>query len=178
MVAKARPSYSLRMRVPRLKYLCVAVAGVIAFLSAKATVSQKPAPPRAAAQGVPLARAAFDNGPVARALRIAARRKAADIAWSALTAARREPKAVLKGIALTAVERKRTRWITEEYLDRSEELDKADKTAYRTATDTSTLLTDIAALRLQQRAAIRAALTPVNRVQYDANVALLMVREG
>jgi hypothetical protein len=136
-------------------------------VQARATVAQAAVKPSAKAVK---ARAADE----ARAARIKTREKADNAAWAAFVAARREPKSVLKGITLTSSVKNTTRFMAERYLDRFEELNKADKNAYRTDADTSTLIGDIMLIRLEQRAELRAVLTRAQRVQFDSNVATLV----
>jgi len=164
------------MKFSRLQYVAIALTVCGALLAGAAIAMAQPQ------QGVPSARGKSaptpDQSKQARAARAAAREKRNDASWSAFTAARHEPRAALKGISMTRSVKSETGFITEHYLDRFEELDKANKIAYYTATDTSTIMTDIATMRLEQRAALRATLTKVQRVQFDSNVVALVSREG
>ena len=115
---------------------------------------------------------------VARAVRIRALEDANDASWAAFVIARREPKKVLKNIPLTESERQATHHIGTRYLDRFEILDRDDKNSRGTLPYTSTLLRDIAVLRLQQRADLRKALTREKRVQFDTNVMSIVATSG
>jgi len=161
-----------------LKQLVFGASVFGALFAGTGANSQKSAVSIVAAQTVSKSQPNADSGKVSKAARRAARAKAADASLSARNVARREPKSMLKGITMTKTEKRATGWIAEKFLDKSEELDKADKNAYWTPTDTSTLIADIKALRMEQRAALRAALTPANRIQFDTNVALLAAKGG
>jgi hypothetical protein len=149
-----------------------------AFLAASTAAVQFPGTVATELQQAPAAKPVVDNSPAAKAKRGAARRVADDLAWSALRATRREPKAALKGISLSSGEKRATWFIAEKFLDASEELDKTHQNSYRASSYVSTLMADIATLRLKQRAELRAALSPDKRVRYDENVALLMTKEA
>jgi hypothetical protein len=165
------------MMVNRLKHAVIGASMIGACLGVTSAVAQSPADSLAVAQSASRALPVVISAKLGRTARREARVKADVASLFARTAARREPKSALKGIALTSSEKNALGWIAEMYLDRSEDMDRDDKAAYRTSTDTSTLLGDIATMRLEQRAALRAALKPANRLQFDTNVATLVAKE-
>jgi hypothetical protein len=113
----------------------------------------------------------------ARSARSAAKERRHDAEYLALIATYREPGSLLKNITQSAAAARETHAIAERYVNRSQIMQRDDKNSYFVAPDTSTLLADIKALRLLQRAEIRSTLTRDQRPQFDANVAMVVAKQ-
>lgn len=164
------------MNVLRVRNLAIraTVLGALAATTAGVAVAQKvkPAGPPVVTQGGVKSNPHADKGQAtAEAARAEARENKAE--RSALSAARGEPKSLLKGISLTKAEKKTTKDIEKRYADQFKDLEKAEKVGEKAGTADVALNARIDALRAQERAELRAALTPQQRAQYDNNVATL-----
>jgi Spy/CpxP family protein refolding chaperone len=95
-----------------------------------------------------------------------------------MSSARGEPKSLLKGIKLTDAEKKATGDIEKRYADQFKDLEKADKASDKAGTPDAALIARIDALRLQERADLRAALTPEQQLQFDKNIAALGTKKS
>lgn len=89
-----------------------------------------------------------------------------------------EPKALLKGVKLSSAERKTVREIEKKYSDQLKDLQKQENAAEKAGTPDPAIISKIDALRLQERADLRAVLTTEQQAQYDKNVAALGTKKG
>ncbi len=81
-----------------------------------------------------------------------------------------QPKAMLKGIKLTKDEKAQRKAIEKKYAGELKALDKQEDAARKGGTPMSDVAQKIAALHDQERAELRATLTPAQQAQFDANV--------
>jgi len=84
-------------------------------------------------------------------------------------AAREEPGQLLKGIKLTKAERKSVNEVEKKYRDQLKDLEKQENEAEKAGKPTADFATKVTALRTQERADIRAVLTPEQATQFDKN---------
>ena len=91
----------------------------------------------------------------------------------AIKSARNEPKALLKGIRLSAAERKSVNDIEKKYEGQLKDLEKQEDAAEKSGKPDETFVSKIDALRTQERAELRGALTPAQATQFDKNAATL-----
>jgi hypothetical protein len=96
---------------------------------------------------------------------------------SALKEARSEPKSLLKGIKLSKTEKKSVNDIQKKYDGQLKDLEKQAKASEKAGTPDATLVAKIDALRTQERADLRATLTPAQVTAFDKNVAGLGVKK-
>jgi hypothetical protein len=85
--------------------------------------------------------------------------------------ARKESKALLKHIKLTAGEQTQVSAIRKKYDDQYKALEKQERTGDKSSTSETAILTQLAQLRAQERAELRTVLTPAQFTQFDANAA-------
>lgn len=168
------------MNVIRLRHFAIRATalGALVATTAGVAVAQKvkPAGPPVVTQGGVKSNEHADKGQAkAEAARLEARENKAE--KSALGAARREPKSLLKDISLTKAERKTTNAIEKRYADQFKELEKAEKAGEKAGTADVVLTGRIEALRAQQRAELRAALTPQQQAKFDNNAATLATKK-
>src|SRR5262245_3464668 len=92
---------------------------------------------------------------------------------AAIKAARTEPNALLKGIKLTKTEEKSVDAIEKKYDGQLKELDKQEDGDEKSGASTASFASKIDALRAQERADLRAVLTPSQATQFDKNAATI-----
>jgi hypothetical protein len=92
---------------------------------------------------------------------------------AAIKSARNEPKALLKGIRLSAAERTSVNDIQKKYDGQLKDLEKQENDAEKSGKPDATIVSKIDALRVQERAELRTALTPAQATRFDKNVATL-----
>jgi hypothetical protein len=132
---------------------------------AMAQRSGPPATTRGATKSNPKA---DDGQATAHAARTASLdRKAAKAAFKH---ARSESKSLLRGIGFTRMEQRMNRDITKRYDAEYKALEKAHKVALKAGTPDALILRRINALRLRERAELRAAMMPDQRVRFDINI--------
>lgn len=164
------------MNVIRLQQFAIRATTLGALLTGAAGVSlaqkTKPAGPPVTTQGSVKSNPKADKGQAtAEAARVDARDD--KVVKSALHAARDQSKSLLKGMKLTKAERTVTHDIEKKYADQYKDLEKADKAAEKAGAPDAALIAKIDALRLQERAELRAALTSQQQATFDNNVATL-----
>lgn len=169
------------MKVTRLQTMAIRalVLGAIVAGTAGVAVAQKvkPAGPPVSTKGAVKSNPKADKGQAtAAAARADARDRKAE--KSAVQSARHEPKSLLKGIKLTDAEKQSTRDIEKKYDAQFKEMEKADKVADKAGTPDASFVAKMDVLRMQERAELRAALTPAQQVEFDRNVATLGAKKG
>jgi hypothetical protein len=170
------------MNASRLKNIAIRTTMLGALLASTAGVAvaqqkAKQQGPPVTTKGTVKSNPKADKGQAtAEAARANAREEKAE--KSALSAARGEPKSLLKGIKMTEAEKKATGDIEKRYADQFKDLKKSDKAADKAGTPDAAYLAKIDALRLQERAELRAALTPEQQLQYDKNIATLGAKKS
>ena len=88
---------------------------------------------------------------------------------SALNGARSDPKGLLKGIKLSSSEKKSVKATEKRYADQFKALKKQGDAAEKSGHPDLTIAGKIAALRVSERAELRAALSPAEQTQFDKN---------
>jgi len=83
--------------------------------------------------------------------------------------ARKESQRLIKHIKLTADERSRVNSIRKNYDDQYKALEKQERANNKTGTSDAAILAQLAQLRAQERAELRAVLTPSQQSEFDAN---------
>jgi len=146
----------------------VAVAGVAG--------AQKPAPhpggPPVTTRGEAKANEHAAKGQAtAEAKRTEAREDKAERA--AMKSAKDEPKKVLKGIKLSKAERTSVEGIEKNYSGQLKDLEKQEDAAEKSGKPDATIVSKIDALRTQERAELRAVLTPDQATRFDKNAAAI-----
>jgi hypothetical protein len=155
-------------------------ATIAALLVGSAAVAsaqkERPSGPPAVTKGSTKANDKAAKGQAtAEAARVEAGERKAE--KSAGQLARREPKSLLKGVTLTAADKKSTKAIKKHYAAQFKALAKSEKLDDKAGTDNVDYLARVEALRIQERAELRAALTPQQQVQFDANVVSIGVKK-
>jgi hypothetical protein len=147
-----------------------AVFGALMASSAGVALAQaKPQGPPATTKGAVKSNPKADKGQAtAAAARLAARDKKAE--KNALKSARSEPKSLLKGMRFSPYEKRLISAVENRYADQFKQLEQADKASDRAGTPNASYIARIDALRVQERAEIRAVLTPSQQEVYDKNV--------
>lgn len=92
---------------------------------------------------------------------------------SALEGARSDPKGLLKGIKLSSSEKKSVKATEKRYADQFKALKKQYDAAEKSGHPDLTIAGKIAALRVSERAELRAALSPAEQTQFDKNAATI-----
>jgi hypothetical protein len=90
---------------------------------------------------------------------------------AAMKAARGEPHELLKGIKLSSAEKKSVDAIEDKYAKQLKDLEKQEDAAEKAGKPDASIAAKIDALRLQERADLRAALSPDQAKQFDKNAA-------
>ena len=91
----------------------------------------------------------------------------------ALKEAKTEPEHVLKGIKLTGAEKKAVNTIEKKFSAEIKDAEKAEDAAEKAGHPDATFASKIDAIRLEERTALRDALTTKEQVKFDKNVAAL-----
>ena len=152
------------IRVTMLGVLVAGTAGVA--MAQKAKPAGPPITTRGAAKSSPKA----DKGQAtAEKARTEAREEKAE--RSALESARHEPKSSLKGIKLTDAQKTSAKEIEKKYAEQYKDMEKAEKASDKKGTEDATFASKVDALRTQERAELRALLTPEQQVLFDKNIA-------
>jgi len=167
-----------------------AALGVLLAGCAGVALAQKAKPPLGppvTTQGAVKSNPNADKGQAtAESKRIAARdRKAAKAAdklqnteqRSALKDARSEPKALLKGIALTKAERKSMKAIEKRYAGEFKVIEQQARIAEKAGQADPSVASRVEDLRMRERAELRAALPLAQQARFDSNVATLGPRK-
>lgn len=164
------------MNAARLKQVAfrATTLGVLLVSTAGIAMAQngKPDGPPVTTKGAVKSNPKADKGQAtAEAARVQARENKAE--KSALKNARKEPKALLKGIRFTSEEKRSVKAMEKRYDGLFRDLATADKATNRAGTPDALYISKIEALRLRKRAELRAALTPAQRIAFDNNIAIL-----
>jgi hypothetical protein len=169
------------MTVTRLGKFTIQLAAVAALVAVSAGVAgaQKAKPPTPRPGGPPVTTRgetkanehAAKGQANAEAKRTEAREDKAE--RMAIKSARNEPKALLKGIRLSAAERTSVEGIEKKYAGQLKDLEKQEDAAEKSGKPDATFVSKIDALRTQERTELRAALTPAQATQFDKNAATL-----
>lgn len=157
------------MTMSRLHHIAIraTILGALVAGTAGAAIAQQVKPPVVTKGSVKSNPKADKGQATAEAARASARdRKATKDAFKA---ARLEPKSLLRGIKFTSMEKRMNRDITKRYAREYKALEKANKVAVKAGTPDAAIMTKIDVLRVQERAELRAVLTPEQRVRFDAN---------
>ncbi|HEY3287457.1 MAG TPA: hypothetical protein VGJ96_10115 [Gemmatimonadaceae bacterium] len=150
-------------------------------LPAAAQKGKQPAGPPVTTQGAVKSNPKADKGQAtAEASRTEARERkmAADVAKSeakalrdAAKVARKEPVALLKGVPMTKEQRKAAKESRKRYEAEVRELDKEARQNEKDGVRDATATARLEALRLKERAELRALLSSEGRARFDENVA-------
>ena len=92
---------------------------------------------------------------------------------SAFKVARSDPKGLLKGIKLSSSEKKSVKATEKRYAGQIKALEKQEDAAEKAGHPDLTIAGKIAALRVSERADLRAALSPAEQAQFDKNASTL-----
>jgi hypothetical protein len=161
------------------------VVGTLVMMSANVASAQKarPAGPPATTHGQTKANEAAAKGQAtAEAKRTdAAEDKAAKTTEkkedaterASIKAARGEPKELLNGIRLSKTEEKSVDDIEKKYESQLKDLEKQETAAEKSGTPDASIASKIETLRTQERADLRAVLTPAQTTQFDKNATTL-----
>jgi hypothetical protein len=171
----------MRVSTHRFAALGLAVLLTAAASSAAQAQKTKAAPsPKASATGIKHGSAGMAKAAEKRADKDVARdakdaaKEADKTADRAEKAAKKElkdqPKSLTKGIKLTNAEKSQVKTIEQKYNDQLKALEKQREKAEKSGQSTTDLARRISALRDQERAELRAALTPEHRGQFDVNL--------
>ena len=88
---------------------------------------------------------------------------------SALNGAKSDPKGLLKGIKMSSSEKKSVKATEKRYAGQIKALEKQEDAAEKAGHPDLTIAGKIAALRVSERADLRAALSPAEQTQFDKN---------
>jgi Spy/CpxP family protein refolding chaperone len=143
---------------------------LLAFSVAASAQKAKPAGPPVTTKGMTKANEHAAKGQAtAESKRAKAREDKAERAET--KAAREEPGRLLKGIKLTKAERTSVNDVEKKYRAQLKDLEKQEDAAEKAGTPMADFATRVTALRTQERADIRAVLTPAQATQFDKNAA-------
>jgi hypothetical protein len=160
------------MHASNLKHSAIraAVLGALMASTAGAALAQaKPQGPPATTKGAVKSNPKADKGQAtAAAARTAARERKAEN--NALKSARSEPKALLKGMRFSPYEKRLLGAVEKRYAGQFKQLETADKASDKAGAPDAAYRAKLDALRLQERAELRAILTPQQQVVYDQNI--------
>lgn len=161
--------------------LVTAAVCLVAFSVAASAQKAKPTGPPVTTRGMTKANehAATGQATAESKRTEAVERKAANAAEkkenkaerAEVKAAREEPGQLLKGIKLTKAERKSVDGVEKKYRDQLKDLEKQENQAEKAGKPTADFATKVTALRTQERADIRAVLTPDQAAVFDKNAA-------
>jgi len=158
------------MTTSRMQQLAIRAMMLGAFLAGSAGIvaAQKPDGPPKVTKGTANSNPKANKGQAtAEAARAEARQRKA--VKSSFKAARHEPKALLRGIKFSPLEKRLNADITKRYAGDYKVLEKAGKAADKAGTPDAQIVAKIDALRLRWRVEMRDALTPDQRIRFDSN---------
>ena len=150
--------------------LVTAAVCLLTFSVVASAQKAKPAGPPVTTKGMTKANENAAKGQAtAESKRTEARENKAERAET--KAAREEPGRLLKGIKLTKAERTSVNDVEKKYRDQLKDLEKQEDAAEKAGTPMTDFATRVTAVRTQERADIRAVLTPAQATQFDKNAA-------
>jgi Spy/CpxP family protein refolding chaperone len=169
------------MKTTRLQNIMIRAAVLGAIIAGSAGIASaqkaKPAGPPVVTKGSTQSNPKADKGQAtAQAARTEAREEKGE--RLALKNARQESKDGLKGIKLTEAQKDATKAIAKRYEDQYKELSKSEKTGDKAGTEDAAIVAKIDALRLQERAELRAALTPEQQIEFDKNLVAKVAKKN
>jgi hypothetical protein len=158
------------MTISRVQQLAIRAMMLGAFLASTAVnvAAQKQDGPPKVTKGTVKSNPKADKGQAtAEAARVEARNRKA--IKSSFKSARGEPKALLRGIRFSPMEKRLNAVITKRYAGDYKALEKAGKDADKAGTPDAGILAKIDAIRLLARSELRDAMTEQQRIRFESN---------
>ena len=162
------------MTTSRIQLLAIRAITLGAFLASTAGIAaaQKSDGPPKVTKGSVKSNPKADKGQAtAEASRTAARERKA--VKSSFKIARHEPKALLRGIKFSPMEKRMNADITKRYAGEYKVLEKAGKAADKAGTPDAGIRAKIDGIRMLERSELRDAMTSDQRTRFDSNQAAL-----